>query len=215
MKNRILAWVAAAVLALSFFVPSAQAVTLKSKEVGWLCSRVRDTLAVYLPSGVQQVGPVTSGTAAIGVQPKRDLQSLPETTMVFSSAGMQPPPTSQVSTASKDTVVLGWIRFFTDSGGVAVTNTLSSISYVIEGSSDGGTWAAIQTHASNTSVASGDQAFGWAAIWYNSTLANALTKPSPLLLYPQLRVRITAATGNFFAARCQLLYWGPDNNTTQ
>jgi len=203
----------AALAALALFLTAhpVGATTLRTKDVGWLYSRAsRDTILAYFPS---------AGPGNFQVQVKRDLQSLPETTATFSLVqgggsgfALVAPPFALVSTASKDTAVVGWLRIFTDSSGTAVTNTLSTISYVLEGSSDGGTWAAIFTHASNACVASGDQAFIPITLWYNASLSPGTTggKPSPLIAYPMLRFRITAATGNFFAARCQLVYWGAD-----
>ena len=131
-----------------------------------------------------------------------------DTTMPFSLSNVSIPSTALAGTANKDTVTVGYVRFFTDST-VAVTNTLSTVSYVIEASGDGYTWAAVVTNASNAIVASGDQYFA-IPLWANVGTGNNATgiKTSPLLTAPYLRVRFTAGTGNFFAARCQLVHWG-------
>ena len=130
-----------------------------------------------------------------------------DTTMPFSLINVSIPATSLAGTANKDTVTVAYVRVFTDST-VAVTNTLSTISYVVEASGDGYTWAAVFTNASNAIVSSGDQFFA-IPMWANTGTGNNATgtKTSPLLNAPYLRIRFTAGTGNFFAARCQLVHW--------
>jgi hypothetical protein len=133
--------------------------------------------------------------------------SFADTTMPFSLTNVSIPSTALAGTANKDTVTVAYVRFFTDTT-VAVTNTASTLSYVIEASGDGYTWAAVVTNASNAIVASGDQYFA-IPLWANLGTGNNATgtKTSPLLTAPYLRIRFTGGTGNFFAARCQLVHW--------
>ena len=170
------------------FAGEAHAVKIKNREIGWWTSTATT------------VNPVNTPRKGFGT-------GYADTTFLFSLADVSCPTAALQGAANTDSVTIGWVRFFTDTT-VAVTNTLSTVSYVIEASGDGNTWAAVVNNASNAIVASGDQHFA-IPLWFNSGEGNSATgvKTSPLLTAPYLRVRFTAGTGNFFAARAQLLYW--------
>lgn len=174
--------------ALGATASDALAVKLTSREIGWWTS------------SATTINPVNTPRKGFGT-------GYADTTMNFSLVGVSCPPAALQGAANTDSVTIGWVRFFTDST-VAVTNTLSTVSYVIEASGDGFTWATVVNNASNAIVASGDQHFA-IPLWFNSGEGNSATgvKTSPLLTAPYLRVRFTAGTGNFFAARCQLVHW--------
>ena len=186
MKRFILGLVT--LLALSATAGEAMAARLVTREIGWLTT--------------------STGTSTQNNTARKGFGTgYADTTWAFSLGNVSFPASSLAGTANKDTVTVAYVRFFTDST-VAVTNTLTTVSYVVEASGDGYTWNAVYTNASNAIVASGDQYFA-IPMWFNSgTGTNATgTKTSPLLTAPYLRIRFTAGTGNFFAARCQLVHW--------
>lgn len=188
MKRIILGLVM--LLALMATAGEAMAARLVTREVGWLTTTTS--------GGVITQNNTTRKGFGTGFA---------DTTWAFSLANVSIPSVALAGTSAKDSVTIGYVRFHTDST-VAVTNTLSTVSYVIEASGDGYTWAAVVTNASNAIVASGDQYFA-IPLWFNSGTGNNSTgaKTSPLLTAPYLRVRFTGGSGNFFAARCQLVHW--------
>lgn len=180
---------ALAALALVVGVQEASAVKIASKPVGY-----------WFSSGATSPTPVTRVD-------RRDLHQVPDTTFIFNLEGCSLPTLAQTATASKDSVTIAYLRFYSDSS-VAVTNTLSTINYTWQGSGDGVTWYTIVSQANNAIITSGDCGFAL-PIWINvgQGWGTTGTKISTFLHAKYMRLLITGGTGNFFAARCELLYF--------
>ena len=185
MKRFILGLVT--LLALTATAGEAMAARLVTREIGWLTT--------------------STGVTTQNNTPRKGFNgNYADTTWAFSLNNVSVPATSLAGTANKDTVTVAYVRFFTDST-VAVTNTLSAVSYAVEASGDGYTWATVFNMNASSLVATGEQYFA-IPLWFNAGSGNSPSaKVSPLLTAPYLRVRFSGGTGNFFAARCQLVHW--------
>lgn len=197
MKRFLIAATLVAV-ALGTFASNASAVTIAYKEVGYWQSLAASVNNPTPPITSTNPGKRLKGALAA---------SAFDTTYAFSLNGVALPTLAQTATASKDSVTIAYVRFSTDTS-VAVSNTLSSLSYVIEGSGDMVNWYAINTIASNAISASGDNAFS-IPLYINvgQGWGTTGTKVSPLLSAKYLRIRFTAGTGLMYAARCELVYF--------
>ena len=188
-----------ALCALALFIgisSPASAKSLATRNIGWSAQFCNATSCYISP---------TTGTFAPIKQDKADLHVRADTTGSFEipqgPLGISVPP---VTASTVDTLQIGYVRFMSDST-TAVTNTLSSITFVVEGSNDGTTWSTALASQVRTPV-SGDGSF-LIPIWLKTTGTKAEGLVNPWFAYRQYRVRVTATTGNFFAARCDLLYW--------
>lgn len=127
-----------------------------------------------------------------------------DTLSSFSLLGCAEPTSGNPEASNVDSTVIAQVVFITDST-VAVTNDLTFATYTIEVSEDGFNWQAVNTIQNATT--SGDKM--WTIpLWIRKSegFGAAGVKHNPYFAR-QIRVRITAATGNQHAVRAQLWYW--------
>ena len=181
-------WVILGALAMvcALNVTEAGAVKLQKKDLGWYDQTATDmSLRVKTKTAI-----TNSGTGV-------------DTTTSFSLLDCAL-PFSKLDAANADSAQMAKVVFITDST-VAVTNDLTKPVFAVDVSEDGVNWQTVMV--SDVTIASGAKMWGvpiWASTGEGQGSLTVINNP---YFARQIRVRVTAATGNQYAVRPQLWYW--------